>query len=331
MSSIYNKIDDQTSYVKNSFTVLNKQKFIIFLFLIYANFYFLFLFLQQEKVYKKLPEKDLDELLRLENQEGLSFENKSNRLFCIILSTAEAQKTTKPLTILTSWAIKCDNYKFVTLFDSNLTLSKLRIKNIHSNDTYNFSTSEYENEIGSPLNLIQPTGLVEDAYNKLTLKVMLAFREIYTRYGNDYDWWLKADLDTFIHTNNLIDFLSEKDPFEPVTFGYDYKVIVKNGYHSGGAGYVLSKESFNRLGEKLVNNVSYCHNSGNEDVDVHACLRTLGVYPNKSIDDFGRERFHMIDLRSSYFGDFRDGMDGYAANPLKKVNLLILFFLNYFV
>lgn len=74
--------------------------------------------------------------------------------------------------------------------------------------------------------------------------------------------------------------------------------------YKGGAGYVLSKEAFGRLGRQLEKNQSYCQITGTEDVDVARCLRRLGVYPNKSIDEQGRERFHPLDLGYHYLGGF---------------------------
>ena len=44
---------------------------------------------------------------------------------------------------------------------------------------------------------------------------------------------------------------------------------------------------------------------GIEDVDVAKCLRLVGVYPNKSLDEHGRERFHPFDLGVHY-----DGING---------------------
>ena len=81
---------------------------------------------------------------------------------------------------------------------------------------------------------------------------------------------------------------------------------------------MLSYEAFRRLGENLVKDINYCSNSGFEDIDIHSCLRKLQVFPKQSIDELGRERFHMLDLKNSYLGNFVDGMDIYAANPLKK-------------
>jgi hypothetical protein len=75
----------------------------------------------------------------------------------------------------------------------------------------------------------------------------------------------------------------------------------------------------NRIGHTLNRDFSYCDDSGIEDVDVARCLRKLDVYPKKSIDKFGRERFHPFDIDTHYFGNYPDWIHSYAANPLKKV------------
>jgi glycoprotein-N-acetylgalactosamine 3-beta-galactosyltransferase len=147
-------------------------------------------------------------------------------------------------------------------------------------------------------NILQPPGLNEtlNKYKRLTDKVFLTFKYLYKRY-NYYDWYLKADDDTWIFVDNLRKFLANKNASTPVTYGYDFKVIVENGYHSGGAGYVLSNEALNRIGNALNNNYSFCQNTGTEDVDVARCLRKLKVYKNSSLDDLGRERFHPLNIQ----------------------------------
>jgi hypothetical protein len=52
---------------------------------------------------------------------------------------------------------------------------------------------------------------------------------------------------------------------------------------------------------------------------VAECLRRLGVYPEKSIDDEGRERFHSMSILTNLKGDFPEWYRRYAANPLKTV------------
>jgi len=150
---------------------------------------------------------------------------------------------------------------------------------------------------------------------KLTDKVFMTFKYIFVHYKN-YDWYLKTDDDTFIFMDNLREFLNTKNESQPVTYGYDFGMIVQNGYHSGGAGYVLSKEAFKRLGAQLNVDYKFCPVSGYEDVDVAACLRLLDVYPNKSLDDLGRERFHPLDIYTHYF-NVSPWLYSYAANPIQ--------------
>ncbi len=173
-------------------------------------------------------------------------------------------------------------------------------------------------EYTEPFPLLQPALHDIEIYDKLTDKVYKTFRDVYLRY-NDFDWYLKADDDTFIFVDNLKKFLKDKNSTQPVTYGFDFKVIVDRGYHSGGAGYVLSNEALRRVGSKLVEDYKFCPNSGVEDVDVAKCLRKVSVYPGKSIDEMGRERFHPFDVGTHLMGGFPDWYFQYATNPVKKV------------
>jgi len=91
-----------------------------------------------------------------------------------------------------------------------------------------------------------------------------------------------------------------KNARQPVTYGFNWKNLVEGGYPSGGAGYLLSKESMNILGSNLVASLKFCPNTGIEDVDVGKCLRKLKVFPGESIDSKGRERFHTLNITDNY-------------------------------
>ena len=78
-------------------------------------------------------------------------------------------------------------------------------------------------------------------YNHLWGKTREAFRYVYWHHFDEADWFLKADDDTYVIMENLRLFLSHYDPQKPQYAGRRFKPFVKQGYMSGGAGYVVSK------------------------------------------------------------------------------------------
>jgi glycoprotein-N-acetylgalactosamine 3-beta-galactosyltransferase len=180
------------------------------------------------------------------------------RLFCLILTTEDSLET-KAKIVAQTWARKCDMYKLVSVIPKDL------LKQIGANSN---------SDIHELADILQPHGFNVDKYDKLTDKVYLSLKYVFNKY-NDFDWYLKADDDTFIFVDNLRTFLADKNASQPVTYGYDFKVIVERGYHSGGGGYVLSREALSRLGSALNENYKFCPNQGVEDVDVARCLRKV--------------------------------------------------------
>jgi glycoprotein-N-acetylgalactosamine 3-beta-galactosyltransferase len=154
-----------------------------------------------------------------------SFQNETT-LFCLILSTNEHVSNQRVNIVFNEWAYKCDEHRFI-----------LRFKN---------ESERFESILNNSITLLQPKGLLVDSYSKLSDKVFHMLIDTY-KYNNNYDWYLKADDDTFVFVDNLKQFLSNKNSNLPIDFGYDFKVIVSGGYHSGGAGYVLSKGKLNIL------------------------------------------------------------------------------------
>ncbi|GAB1605906.1 glycoprotein-N-acetylgalactosamine 3-beta-galactosyltransferase 1-like [Argonauta hians] len=158
---------------------------------------------------------------------------------------------------------------------------------------------------------------ISEGREHLTGKTMKAFSYIYKNYFNDYDWFMKADDDTYVIVENLRYFLSAKDPKQPIYFGHHFKTIVKGGYHSGGAGYVLSKEALRRFA--LKGNSKICRQDGGaEDAEIGRCLMLLNVTAGQSVDSLGRSRFHCFDPGTHLHGGFPKWFYQYDSNGAKS-------------
>ena len=135
---------------------------------------------------------------------------------------------------------------------------------------------------------------------------------------------MKADLDTFIFVDHLKYFLKDKNYSKPITYGLEfYYPRLKLLYNSGGAGYILSKEALQRFGADFSKKESHCINSNNtsfEDVDVALCLRDLGVFPGKTIDEYGSERFHAFSISDTIKGRLPNWISMRAVNPIQTVS-----------
>ena len=75
-------------------------------------------------------------------------------------------------------------------------------------------------------------------------------------------FYFQRDDDTYVFMDNLRKFISNKNSSIPVTYGFDYQARVEKGYHSGGAGYLLSKGAFSLLGSVLSVDYNFCPRSG---------------------------------------------------------------------
>ncbi len=107
-------------------------------------------------------------------------------------------------------------------------------------------------------------------------------RYVFEHYFNDFDWFLKADDDTYVIIDNLKNFVSHYDSESAIYFGCKFKVneVV---YMSGGAGYVLSREALKRFVKQSISNhtdTEFCKaysDDGAEDLEIGKCLQNIGV------------------------------------------------------
>ncbi|KAJ8972625.1 hypothetical protein NQ314_000081, partial [Rhamnusium bicolor] len=166
---------------------------------------------------------------------------------------------------------------------------------------------------------------VSEGRNNLWIKTKEAFKYVYKHYYDKADWFLKADDDTYVILENLRYMLMPHKPSEAIYFGCRFKPYVKQGYMSGGAGYVLSKEALKKIcrGEdnfapegsacsaailkKWLHSIIYSSyffmvgltnstgcsksNSGAEDVEMGKCMEAVQVKAGDSRDSLGRGRF----------------------------------------
>ncbi|KAH8323392.1 hypothetical protein KR067_007195, partial [Drosophila pandora] len=153
-------------------------------------------------------------------------------------------------------------------------------------NTLLFMSSGHDNEL--------PTVQLDvgEGRENLWAKVKAAFTYVYQHHYNDADWFYKADDDTYAVIENMRYMLYPYSPQTPVHFGFKFKPFVKQGYMSGGAGYILSKEALRRFVVEGIPNKKYCLPGTviNEDIEIGRCMANLNVTAGDSRDEMGRGR-----------------------------------------
>ncbi|XP_055518175.1 glycoprotein-N-acetylgalactosamine 3-beta-galactosyltransferase 1-like isoform X2 [Leucoraja erinacea] len=134
---------------------------------------------------------------------------------------------------------------------------------------------------------------VIEGRDELNWKTVKAFRYISDHHLNEADWFLKADDDTYVIVENLRWLLSKYSPDQPIFFGRKFKPFVKQGFMSGGAGYVLSKEAVKRYVD-ICKTGKCSYSTVQEDVAISKCLAGLNVSAGDSRDTNKRETFHPL-------------------------------------
>lgn len=155
--------------------------------------------------------------------------------------------------------------------------------------------------------LVTETGQPESR-DILWMKTQQAWTYIYENFLDDYDWFWKADDDTFTIMPNLRAFAAQHDPQEPAHFG---RVLYANGqfeyvnaFVSGGSGMLLSQEAVRRLKKATQEDPFNYPPPHNAPADKHTSLALnrvgAGVKTRDSRDSKGRQYFITIGLEAEY-------------------------------
>ncbi|KAM4701039.1 glycoprotein-N-acetylgalactosamine 3-beta-galactosyltransferase 1-like isoform 1-T2 [Discoglossus pictus] len=143
----------------------------------------------------------------------------------------------------------------------------------------------------------------KEGRDQLYWKTIRAFQYVHKHYYDKADWFFKADDDTYVIVDNLRWMLSKYTPDQPIYFGKRFKPFAKQGYMSGGAGYVLSKEALNRFVEGFSTKVC-SHTTSVEDLALGQCMEKMGVIAGDSRDTEKRETFHPFPPDTHLTGHF---------------------------
>ncbi|CAD6193852.1 unnamed protein product [Caenorhabditis auriculariae] len=188
---------------------------------------------------------------------------KSGKLFCFVETSSKYYDTRVPA-VWATWLPRCEHGQFFT--PTPLSNSKIPHSTVYANlkDTY------------------------EDLFNKSILSFFYAF----TKISDKFDWYLKADDDTYIIVEHLYEYLETLDPKKPYYLGYVLKPYFRRGYNGGGAGYILSREAVRRFIEGAFHNTTTCPWDKFEDTGMARCLESVGITPHDTRDANGRSRFN---------------------------------------
>lgn len=135
------------------------------------------------------------------------------RVLCWILTVADSEEhRTKTKAIKETWGKRCDKLLFVS--------------------------GERELKLGRQVDDQLQVPLEREGRDQLWRKVIEAFEYIHSSYLNEFDWFMKADDDTYVFVDSLKAFLANKrlgpNYTESVYFGHRFAPFVHQGYMSGG-------------------------------------------------------------------------------------------------
>ena len=163
-------------------------------------------------------------------------------------------------------------------------------------------------------------------YEFLWPKTRAAFKFIYENHLTDVDWFYKADDDTYVIMENLRQFLSKYNSTKTHFFGR--RLISKQNYHSGGAGYAFTRKVLIEFYEAMKDKTNCKETARWEDVEFSNCLLKRNIYAEEAKDYSGRQIFHHLQrannkVRSSNFSNATVSFHHISANEMYEFDFML--------
>ncbi|GMS94438.1 hypothetical protein PENTCL1PPCAC_16613, partial [Pristionchus entomophagus] len=221
-----------------------------------------------------LPNATFDQILEdIEISDAAQSLPSNGSLFCFVFTSPKYHRTRVPA-VASTWLSRCDHGQI---------FSSAPIPD------YETITHNRIHSVPVPYSTILKG--IPDEYDLLFSKTLLALRFAHRMYP-DFEWYYKADDDTYAIVEHLRHFLSSLDPSIPHYIGYRLNKHLPRGYLSGGAGYVMSRaalEAFERA--NLYSDRERCPPCQFEDVGLGRCLANLTIFPRDANNDKGQHLF----------------------------------------
>ena len=224
------------------------------------------IYILHQNTSKSNPNSYLTEIQRLKSLQELNQIKNTTKVFCWI--GTHSPNLEKSLNTYLQWGHKFDKTLFVANTNSLGMLPLLKFP-------------------------------FEENRKNLWKKTIFAFRYIYTHFGNEFHWFMKADDDAFVVVENLYKYVSQFDWRKKYVFS---RILIEKGvkFPSGGAGYIFS---FGALKTFVEGFDEFCGNLSvnGEDVNTGMCLYNLNISLYDTRDKFGRFRFNPLSARTHLF------------------------------
>ncbi|CCD68253.1 N-acetylgalactosaminide beta-1,3-galactosyltransferase [Caenorhabditis elegans] len=205
-------------------------------------------------------------------------------ILCLI-HTATPSHETRAKTILETWVQHCDDFLFFTDSKMNDSIPHIYYPLLNSRD------HSWE-------------------------KIRRVFKYVRDKITKKYDWYYRADDDTYALMHNMRTLLDNYSPTKHHYLGLQWNFFTPRGFNDGSS-YILSRPTMEAFNEVMLD-PDRCpdHHRAEEDQELAKCLAHMEIYPEDIRDEMGSERiqhFHPLEQLTIYKDTFNRRLAYYPA------------------